>query len=282
MAIDNFIPTLWSARLLENLNKSHVYSNLVNRDYEGEISGQGSSVKINSIGRVTIGDYVKNTDITAAETLTDTQRILNIDQAKFFNFQIDDVDKAQQTPKLMDGAMMESGYALADVTDKFLAGLYTGVQASNIVGLGNDTTPVTPTKANAYDYLVTMKVLLDEANVPQQGRWVVVPAWFYGMMLTDARFIQATSGGDARVANGLIGMAAGFSVYSSNNVPNTAGAKYKIIAGHPMAMSYAEQIVSVEAYRPEKRFADAIRGLHVYGGKLVRPEGIAVATFNRV
>jgi uncharacterized membrane protein YecN with MAPEG domain len=247
-----------------------------------QISGQGSSVKINSIGRVTIGDYVKNNDITAAETLTDTQRILLIDQAKFFNFQIDDVDKAQQTPKLMDGAMAESGYALGDVTDKFLAGLYTGVQAANIVGLGNDTTPIVPTKANAYDYLVTMKVLLDEANVPQMGRWVVVPAWFYGLMLTDARFIQATAVGDNRVANGMIGSAAGFSVYSSNNVPNTTATKYKIIAGHPMAMSYAEQIVSVEAYRPQNRFADAVKGLHVYGGKLVRPEGIAVATFNRV
>jgi len=101
-------------------------------------------------------------------------------------------------------------------------------------------------------------------------------------MLTDARFIQATAVGDNRVANGMIGSAAGFSVYSSNNVPNTTATKYKIIAGHPMAMSYAEQIVSVEAYRPQNRFADAVKGLHVYGGKLVRPEGIAVATFNRV
>lgn len=102
MSLDNFIPQVWSARLLENLNKNHVFVNLCNRNYEGEIKGYGDQVKINSIGRVTIGDYSKNTDITAPETLTDAQRILLINQGKYFNFQIDDVDRVQQQPKVME------------------------------------------------------------------------------------------------------------------------------------------------------------------------------------
>ena len=108
MSLDNFIPQIWSARLLENLNKNHVFVGLCNRDYEGEIKGMGDQVKINSIGRVTIGDYQKNTDIEAPEVLNDAQRILLINQGKYFNFQIDDVDKAQQNPKVMNAAMKEA------------------------------------------------------------------------------------------------------------------------------------------------------------------------------
>ena len=115
MSLNNFIPAVWSAQLLTDLQKSLVYANLCNRDYEGEIRAFGDQVKINSIGDVTIGSYTKNTDISAAETLTDAQRILIINQAKYFNFQIDDIDKAQQTPKVMSAAMQKAAYGLADV-----------------------------------------------------------------------------------------------------------------------------------------------------------------------
>ena len=102
MAIDNFNPTIWSALLVDKLEKSLVFGAVANTDYEGVISGVGSTVKINGIDDLTIGDYVKNTDIAAPETLTGIERSLVIDQANYFNFQIDDIDKAQQTPKLMD------------------------------------------------------------------------------------------------------------------------------------------------------------------------------------
>src|ERR1044071_3169188 len=112
MSLNNFIATIWAARLLMNLNKAHVYAQdgVVNRDYEGDITGGGDTVKINSIGRVTIGSYTKNTNIGDPETLTDAQRSLLIDQQKYFNFQVDDVDKAQAKPSVMDEAMKEAGY----------------------------------------------------------------------------------------------------------------------------------------------------------------------------
>lgn len=283
MALDNFTPEVWAKSLLSNLNKAHVYGQpgVVNRDYEGEISGAGDTVRINSIGRVTVSNYVKNTDMAAPETLTDAQLTLLIDQQKSFNFQIDDIDKAQNSPKVMSEAMQEAAYALRDVNDVFLASFHTGADAANLVG--NDTTPITGlTPAQAYEKLVDLGVLLDEQDVPSEGRTVVVPPWYVGLIEKDDRFVKAgTPTSDSTLRNGFTGSAAGFEVLKSNNVPNTAGTKYKIQASSRIARSFAEQIVEVEAYRPERRFADAVKGLHVYGGKLVRPKALAVLTANR-
>lgn len=282
MALNSFIPEIWSARLLYNLNKTLVYGqqNVVNREYEGEIKAKGDTVRINSIGRVTVGDYAKNNDMAAPETLTDAQTTLVIDQAKYFNFQIDDIDKIQQYPKVMDEAMQEAAYALANTADQFIAGHYVDVAAGNTIG--DDTTPEAPTAQTAYELLVDLSVLLDENDIPPTGRWVIVPPWYEGLMLKDDRFVKSgVMPAEQRLLNGIVGQAAGFTVLKSNNVPNTAGAKYKIVAGHPMAWSFAEQASQVEAYRPESRFADAVKGLHLYGAKVVRPNALAVLTANR-
>lgn len=280
MAIDNFIPEIWSARLLTALEKALVYGGIVNRDYEGEIRAAGDTVRINSIGDPTIGTYTKNTNIGDPETLTDAQSTLSIDQSKYFNFAVDDIDKAQAKPGVMDEAMQRSGYKLRDTADQYIAALYTGVASGNTIG--SDGTPKVPTKADAYEYLVDLGVLLDENDVPSDGRWVVVPPWFYGLLQKDDRFIDASkSGNAAALRNGQVGDAAGFTVHKSNNTPNTSGTKYKIMAGHPIAMTYAQQILGVEAFRPEKRFGDAVKGLHVYGAKLVRPSAIVLLTANK-
>lgn len=281
MAINNFIPAVWSAQLLTALRKNLVYANLCNRDYEGEISAYGDQVKINSLGDVTVGTYTKNTDMAAAETLTDAQRILLIDQAKYFNFQIDDVDKAQQKPKVMQEAMTNAAYALADKADQYVAGLYTEISATNTMGSDASAISIAVAAAQgvspAYEKLVDLAIKLDEANVQKEGRWVVIPPWYHGLLLKDSRFISAgTAKTDEVLANGYVGRAAGFDIYTSNNVPNTSNALYKVIAGYSGAWSYAEQIADVEAYRPERRFADAVKGLHLYGAKVTRPLGLAL------
>lgn len=275
MSVTNFIPTIWSARLNEGFKKSLVYGNCVNTDYEGEIAGQGSSVKINSIGEVTIGNYDKTTGIGNPEELTSAQKVLVIDQAKYFNFQVDDIDKAQANVDLLEGGIIEASYGLANVADQYIASFYTEVKAGNTIG--DDTTPIVPTKDNAYDYLVDLGVILDENDVPEIERFVVVPAWFYGLLVKDPRFTK-----DSNVLRtGYVGDIDGMAVYKSNNVPNTTGAKYKIIGGHKSAISFAGQVESVEAYRPEKQFSDAIKGLQVYGAKCIKPEGLAVLTANK-
>ena len=127
MAITTFIPELWSARLLYALENSHVATNLVNRNYQGQITNAGDTVHINSIGAITVSDYTKNTDMSAPETLATTDQTLVIDQAKSFNFQVDDVDNVQAAGDLIDTAMGRAAYALADVSDKFLLSTIAGV-----------------------------------------------------------------------------------------------------------------------------------------------------------
>lgn len=281
MALSDFIPKLWSARLLESLDKLHVYSGLVNRSYEGDIRGYGDTVKISSVGDVKITDYNRNQDMEAPDALDGSQVTLSINQAKKFNFQLEDIDRAQQNPKIMDEAMRRAGEGINDEVDKYIAGMYTEVASKNAIG--SDESPIVPTKKDAYDYLVDMSVLLDEANVPSSGRWVVVPSWFHALLQKDDRFVTTQAAGFAEdvLRNGLVGEVTGLRVYKSNNIPNTEGAKYKIMAGHSVAITFASQISRIEAYRPEKRFADAIKGLYVYGAKVVIPSAISVLTVSK-
>jgi hypothetical protein len=279
MAINNFIPTIWSNELLVNLRKSLVagQAGVINRDYEGAIRNVGDTVKINSIGAVTIDDYVKNTDMGSVETLSDATRSLIITEAKYFNFQVDDIDAVQQTPKVMAGAMAEAAYGLADVADQFILGKYEDADAGNVMD------EITPTSDTAYEALVDLGTLLSESNIPKASRWAIVPPWFYGLLLKDDRFVGAGTSSDVLV-NGLVGRAAGFTILESNNCPTGGSGDptlYYVVAGHPMAWSYAEQIRSVEAYRPQARFADAVKGLHLYGAKVVRPTALAVLPISR-
>lgn len=282
MALDNFIPTVWSARLLAQLEKSLVYgqAGVVNRDYEGEITDVGDTVKINTIGPVTISTYVKNTDMAAPETLHDASQFLEITQAKSFHFQIDDIDKVQQKPKLMDGAMRSAAYRLSDVADQFLAALMAAsVPANSTLGLGGSFDVGYGSGDNEpYYVLVTLGQMLDENNVPRLGRWCIVPPWFHAYLQLDARFVgSGAQSADERLVNGQIGTAAGFRILLSNNVPfETGPVEYKVLAGVDMATTYAEQISKVEAYRPERRFGDAAKGLHLYGAKVVLPSALAM------
>jgi N4-gp56 family major capsid protein len=284
MALNNFTPQVWSARLLANLNKRLVYGQpgVANRDYEGEIKDKGNTVKINAIGAVTVSTYTKGSDHATPEELDDAQTTLVITESKMFNFAIDDVDKAQQSPKAMDAAMGEAGYALANTADSFIAGKYTDAAAANLIGSTGSPKTDLATLGRAYEYLLQLKTKLDEANVPTENRWCIVPPWFEELLLQDERFVSfGTMQNLENLKNGSIGKAAGFQIFLSNNVPNTASTEYRIMAGYPGAISFAEQINKVEAFRPERRFADAMKGLHLYGAKVVRPAGLAVLTANR-
>ena len=284
MAVTNFVPDLWSARLLVALRKAAVAGGLVNRDYEGEIRREGDSVKITSINDVTIGTYTAHNDITV-EDIDDATRSLLIDQAKYFAVELDDIEKAQQKKggrSALDQAVDNAAYQLRDVTDAFLlTTLSVGVQ-----GTANDlgTVAIHTTARNLYDSFVDLSVLLDEANVPEEGRFAVLKPSLYGRVLKLDEFIAA---GDAVSAasrgNGFVGEIAGLSLYKSNNMPTVTDAAATggaVIAGSTMACTFAEQIVSVEAARMEKRFADMVKGLHVYGAKVVRPTALATVEFD--
>lgn len=316
MAVTNFIPEIWSAKLLDHLDKVHVYASLFNRDYEGEIANYGDTVKINQLGDITVSDYEGS--LGEPEELDGDQRILVIDKAKYFNFKIDDVDNAQTNPKLMEEATQRASYAMNDAVDSYLGGLLAAE------GTAVNADPVTPTAANAYGYLVDLGTALSEANVPMLGRWVVVPPWYHGLLLKDDRFVgNGTDPNMAMLQGGLVGSAAGFQIHLSNNVPlsytyakttdtavssgktyytlsngqytavaspaagslssyyERSAPAYKIVAGTNAAGSYAEQLIKMEALRAQSSFSDIIRGLHVFGAKVVQPKAAAVLTANR-
>lgn len=268
MAVTSFIPEIWAARLLEKLEKAHVYAALVNRDYEGEIRNAGDTVHINTLGDLTIGTYNGTTAITY-EDLATTSQELKIDQQKYFAFRVDDVEKVQALPGLVEAASANAAYELNDVNDKFLA---TTLAAGATAVSG---TAVALTAANVYQNIVAMKVALDKQNVPTEGRWLVVDPSFHGLLLQDERFVSfGTDATNERLTNGRVGRAVGFDIYVSNNAPETGGT-YTAIAGVPMAATYAEQILNTEALRSEDYFKDLIRGLHVYGAKVTRPTALA-------
>jgi hypothetical protein len=283
MSLETFIPSVWSARILANLHKAQVFAQpgVVNSDYTGDILHVGDSVRIHAIGAITVSDYTKNTDISAPEALTDAELTLNIDQGKYFNFQIDDIDAAQGQPRVMDEAMREAAYAISDAADTYVAGLYTDAASANLIGSTASPKTDLATAGQPYVYLTQLKQKLDEANVPKSGRFVVIPPWYEAYLLQDQRFVSfGTAGNLDTLRNGAIGRAAGFDILVSNNVANTTSTKYRIIAGSPMAWAFADQITEIIGYRPERRFADAMKGLHVYGAKVVRPSAMAVLTAN--
>lgn len=278
MATEKFIPTVWSAKILDALEKSLVYAQLFNRDYEGEITDAGDTVKIGTIGDVTIKDYTKSSDIAAADEVTPAVQTLTIDKAKYFNIAVDDVDAAQSKLSLLDTATARAGYGFSDVADQYLGGLLAS-KGTLTAGLGNKTTPLVITKDNAYETLVNMKTALDKAKLPKQGRVCVMPSEFEGFMLLDPRFVQVSADeAQKRLTEGSVYRAAGFDIMTSVNAPSPASDVFNVVASSPICGTFAEQILKTEAYRPEKRFSDAVKGLHVYGAAVTRPECVAVAT----
>lgn len=280
MSIQRFRPEIWSANLLVALRKALIYGDCVNRDYEGDISAAGDTVRITSIGRPTIANYIPNTTVIIPEQVNDSQRVLVVDQSKYFAFEVDDVDARQAMGNVIPQSMDEAAYAFADIIDQYIASFYTGIQAANVVPAQTiDTTVAQPAYNNVYDkVLVPMRVTLDRANVPLAGRWAVVSPEVYGVLERDNRFIKVNeSGGTAGLRQGVVGDAAGFSIRSSNNAPSPIANQYAVIAGNNTAITYAEQINKVEAYRPQSSFADAVKGLMLYGAKLIRPDSMASA-----
>lgn len=259
MAVTTFIPELWSARLLHALDKTHVATAFVNRNYEGEIKQMGDRVHINSIGQISIKTYVKANGIADPDGLDLDKQTLIIDQAKYFNFSIKDVDAVQAAGDMMDAAMGRAAYGLADTSDAFIFSTMENADDINEVEEG----------ASAYESCVNLAKALDKANVSKIGRKLAVNPDMYAELLLDSRFAGNGNASQEFAFNGYVGRVAGFDVYETNNLT------CKALAEGGEATSFAEQLTEMEAYRPQNDFADAVKGLHVYGAKVTDPTTIA-------
>lgn len=266
MAIKNFIPTIWSENLYQALDKQYIGVANCSRDYEGEIKNMGSSVKICGVGQISISDYTKNSDIYSPQSLNDTVKELIIDQAKYFNFQIDDVDRAQSSPKLMEAAMRVAAESLASAADQFVFE-YAVKNSTRYVEYDlTDTLDI-------FNIIISARERLYLANVSDQQEVVLeVPPQIATMILKSK--ISLTTDNTAALENGYLGSIAGCKIFVSNNMPpedpDFPDNLYCLMRTK-RAISFAEQLSEIHAYRPEKRFADAVKGLHLYGATIVYP-----------
>ncbi|MBR5295847.1 MAG: P22 coat protein - protein 5 domain protein [Clostridia bacterium] len=263
MAIQNFIPTLWSETLYTELEKDYVGVKLSSREFEGDIRGEGDRVKICGIGPVTVFDYNKNEDMPAAEVLSDTERTLIIDQAKGFNFFLDSIDLAQSKKSLMQAAMKEASGALSDVADRYIYSLTD----ENVAVLENDDVNST----NIISIIADARRILMENNVPNSAKisLEVPPAIEQKLVL--AKVLRSTDNVEA-LGRGYIGSFMGFDIYVTNNITPSGDGSYRCIARTGRAIAFAEQVSAVKAYEPELRHGDAVKGLHLYGAKIIYPK----------
>ncbi|MBQ9080179.1 MAG: P22 coat protein - protein 5 domain protein [Clostridia bacterium] len=265
MAISNFIPTVWSENLYTQLDKKYIAVRHCNREFEGDIKEKGSMVNIVGVGDVSVFDYTKDTDMSEPQALSDTLRTLSINQAKAFNFQIDDIDRAQCTPKLMNEAMKIAASALANAADAHVFSLFTGA--------GSTINEAETTAANIIDHLIDARTRLFANNVSDASDIVIEVSPAVAALILKAKIELSTDNADA-LDNGCIGSIGGCKIYVSNNIASSdidGTVFYKCLARTKRAIAFAEQLSEINAYRPEKRFADAVKGLHLYGAKVVYP-----------
>lgn len=302
MSVDAFIPTLWSKKWKDVLDPALVFKQCCNTDYEGEIKNFGDTVRVNTIGPVTISPYTKNTINLTPELIQGAGQPMTIDQADYFYFALDDVDKAQVNVGVMEQAMARASFGMRDAIDEFLAALIlAGVHEDNVVETSGSTSssytnPILVGSGagswDAYEVLTKLGTKMNKANVPSGNRWCVVNPDFVENLLLDARFTSfataqsmsmikegSTAGGELGGQLGsMLRMLLSMNIYVSNQIP-VSGNAYAILAGYKGATSFATQIAEgqPEAFRLQTGFADAVRGLQLYGGKVFEPEGLAVA-----
>ena len=265
MSVANFIPTIWSETLYEGLVGQCIAVKNCNREFEGDIKEKGCTVNIVGVGEVSVFDYTKDTDMSDPQVLSDVARSMVIDQAKAFNFQIDDIDRAQCTPKLMNEAMKVAASALANAADSYVFSLYD--QATNIIKEDSTTTE------NIINHIIDARTKLFANNVSDASDIVIEVSPAVAAIILKAK-IDLSSDNTEMLETGCIGSIGGCKIFVSNNIAaedQTDTTYYKCFARTKRAIAFASQLSEINAYRPEKRFADAVKGLHLFGAKVVYP-----------
>ena len=267
----NFIPEVFSKLLQAKFYSKSILPEISNTDYEGEISGQGDKVVIRTVPAVTINDYAGT--ITTQELTTAKVEML-VDKAKYYSFKVDDVLAAQADINMLEAAS-------TDASEGMRIAVETDVLSSAVTGATTIGSQTAITSSNILENILVLSKTLDELNIPEEGRFIVLSPEFISM-LKQSELRQAYLTGDATspLRNGLVGMVDRFKVFQSNMVYTAASgadAGYThVLAGHPKALSFASQFTNTETVRMESTFGDQVRGLKVYGSKVVTPDALCV------
>ena len=267
MAIASFIPQVWSARLQESLRKSLVFGALCNRNYEGEIAQWGDTVHINILNDITVKPYTPGADLEDPEQLSGTDAVLTIDHGAYYNFYLNDVDAAQARSDLMETAMRNAAHQLAVDAEEYILSVIR-----EEAGIKPTLPMPSEEEGGLYALLLEMKQTLDLNDVPRFDRKLILAPELESALLMDSRFITGSSEAAHQLAEGAVARALGFDIYIS------ACLESEFVIMIPDAVTFANQITKVEAYRPEKGFFDGVKGLCLSGAKVTMPKAVCVAT----
>ena len=295
-----FLPSVYSKKVLNFFRKSSVVEAITNTDYAGEISAYGDSVKIIKEPVISVSDYTRGSDTTDTK-LTDQELTLVVDSAKAFKFIVDDIETNMSHVNFKEVASSSAAYALRDSYDAaVIATMFAGVSASSpdhVLGSDNATDLAAGTfdgtgnldlgfasgEHDPIDVMARMARLLDEQNVPEEGRWFVAGPDFYEVLgQASSKLLSVDfNAGQGSIRNGLVssGKLRGFDMYKSNNIAATSNAAGKCLGGHISSTATANTILSTEVIRDPSSFGDIVRGLHVYGAKVLRPEALVTAFY---
>ncbi len=267
-----FIPEIWSKKLNQMLEKNCVMMQCVNKNWEGEISQQGDTVKIITPADVTVSTLTSN-DITYTSLAPKSQDLV-IDQKKFFAFKIDDVAKVQSNMDIMEAHLANAKKAIEEVQDSYLLAMHTDVTESNTVG--SESSPITLDKSTIYENFVKLSLALKNSDAVHTGvrPWVVINPNIESYLLQSPEFIKAYNVADETLREGAIGRIAGMDVLVSTNLTDI-DSKYYVLAGTNDAITFASQLAKIESLRDKDSFSDLVRGLYLYGAKTVQPKALA-------
>lgn len=283
----NFIPEIWSGKLQAKFYKTSVFADISNNDWEGEIKGQGDKVHIRTIPTILINKYNKGDNLTN-QVPTSAPIELLIDQGNYFAVVLDDVDAVQTDLKMMDIFTNDATEQMKIAIDaEILDGVKGEAAAENMgataglisenINLGVTGAPRALTKDNVLDLILDAGQTLDEQNVPESGRWLVIPAWMASMVKgSDLKAAYLTGDSTSPLRNGKLGMIDRFMVYTSNNLPKSAAGETYLMAGTKDAITFASQMTNVETIRAQTTFGNIVRGLNVYGFSVIKPQAMVV------
>jgi hypothetical protein len=270
MSLQNFNKAYWEVAIEQSLRKQLVAQAVANTSYTGLLKSLGDQVKVNQVSDPTITAYTRMLAITY-EQLTDAQLILIADKAYTFSFKTDDADAVQEKPTILSQQTDKAAYGFAEKVDSTLLGLYT---EAGITNYATGTTNWDVTSLNVEDVVLSAKEKAKSANWPDAGRYMIIPPWFETKLVLAG--LATKTQNDTLYENGLIGRILGFDMYVSNNVSigtASTGADTRIIAGlKGESFAFAGAVNEVEALRLEGYMADAIRGLYIFGAKVMRPD----------
>lgn len=267
-----FIPEIWSKKLNQMLEKNCVMMQCVNKNWEGEISQQGDTVKIITPADVTVSTLTSD-NITYTSLAPKSQDLV-IDQKKFFAFKIDDVAKVQSNMDIMEAHLVNAKKAIEEVQDSYLLAMHTDVTESNTVG--SESLPITLDKSTIYEHFVKLSLALKNSDAVHTGvrPWVVINPNIESYLLQSPEFIKAYNVADETLRDGAIGRIAGMDVLVSTNLTDIDN-KYYVLAGTNDAITFASQLEKIESLRDKDSFSDLVRGLYLYGAKTVQPKALA-------